>query len=390
MTNLHTTPTSISLPTMSHMGSDILRLPPQACSAESAEKGGPRAASAAGARSNSTGIPGCVDVQSELGELGELASLTSGNALGDEFAAFGPHKTRSVRNFWSVHEDSFLLSVVIDNRDLLLIPSKSRPRSRFWHHISDELRQLHGFERNKRQCRDRFNLLYWKAVRNKKPETDDTRELDRLLLQCLKLFYIDKNNSIMLRDHVDRDQSGAAAAAAAAVPTPVSSAAAAAGLSQPHHSPRSETDDSPSSSNSYYPDMTTDSLADMAYFLQRQVYTLNRKVDELCGVLAMQRSRLDFLASAKATPDSPVMPYPGVAAVTPHVTQQQQQQQMLQHAPHVQHPRLGLGVMYPTPTMASVPAPQPISAQQQSFHTLESLSAGYLNDNFHHAVPENQ
>ncbi|SCU80635.1 LAME_0B04016g1_1 [Lachancea meyersii CBS 8951] len=47
---------------------------------------------------------------------------------------------------------------------MLADPIRSYPRTKFWAAVSDELHVSHGLARNSRQCRDRFNLLFSRAL----------------------------------------------------------------------------------------------------------------------------------------------------------------------------------------------------------------------------------
>ena len=256
--------------------------------------------------------------------------------------------TRRARNFWSVHEDTVLVATIIDNTAFLRGPANTRPRSRFWLHISFELKVRHGLARNKRQCRDRFNLLFWKAVRDHRSSRKDLKRLDRLLAQCLTILYIDKNNVIMLKDQTSSetgagaagtpahnllhtsDASAAAAAAnaaanaAAAAAAAANAAAAAPGLTEDAHvippaqqSPLLHQQQlSPAASQASVvgsagelTDASFDALTDLAAGLQQQVSSLTHRVEELCGMLAMERSRVDYLLSARMGLDSPINAY---------------------------------------------------------------------------------
>ncbi|SCV00661.1 LANO_0F07976g1_1 [Lachancea nothofagi CBS 11611] len=109
--------------------------------------------------------------------------------------------TRSCRNFWSSNSDRALLETMLRHQNLLRSARKCRPRSRYWLCISESLTSDYNMHRNKRQCRDRFNLIYWKAVRDRQQERDleHTSQTNRLMDECMLRFYIDKDNNLMLR-----------------------------------------------------------------------------------------------------------------------------------------------------------------------------------------------
>ncbi|CEP64928.1 uncharacterized protein LALA0_S15e00562g [Lachancea lanzarotensis] len=194
---------------------------------------------------------------------------------------------RRARNFWSVHEDTALVSTVIDNTAILKGSDNSnRPRGRFWLHISFELKNRHGLTRNKRQCRDRFNLLFWKAVRDRNTSRGELKHLDALLAQCLTLLYIDKNNVIMLKENGVSDSIGVNHNLIAAPEIP--SLNEDTGLHSPAMSMYSSVSDGA-------PDMCYESLAELAFGLQRQVTALTQQVEDLSGVVEEERSRVDVL-----------------------------------------------------------------------------------------------
>ncbi|SCU77343.1 LAFA_0A01244g1_1 [Lachancea sp. 'fantastica'] len=194
---------------------------------------------------------------------------------------------RRARNFWSVHEDTALVSTVIDNTAILKGSDNSnRPRGRFWLHISFELKNKHGITRNKRQCRDRFNLLFWKAVRDRNTSRGELKRLDALLSQCLTLLYIDKNNVIMLKENGVNDKLGMNHTLGAAPEMPRLTEDT--GLHSPAMSMYSSVSDGA-------PDMGYESLAELASGLQRQVSALTQQVEDLSGLVAEERSRVDVL-----------------------------------------------------------------------------------------------
>ncbi|SCU92661.1 LAME_0F00936g1_1 [Lachancea meyersii CBS 8951] len=108
---------------------------------------------------------------------------------------------RSGRSVWCEKNDLALLKTMLCHQDLLLSAYRRRPRSRYWACISENLASEYGMHRNKRQCRDRFNLIYWKAVRDQQQErhTATTSEHETLKQECMRRFYIDKDNNLMLR-----------------------------------------------------------------------------------------------------------------------------------------------------------------------------------------------
>ncbi|SCU87637.1 LAMI_0D06876g1_1 [Lachancea mirantina] len=104
---------------------------------------------------------------------------------------------RPTRQVWAADEDETLLRTMLENKAFLVEDRHSRSRSRFWRRISEGLYSNHNIARNKRQCRDRFNLLYWKGLRAGAPAADQS--FRALLASCLVAFVIDKDNNVALR-----------------------------------------------------------------------------------------------------------------------------------------------------------------------------------------------
>lgn len=104
------------------------------------------------------------------------------------------------RKSWKLKEDLNLLTVLIMNRELLLKSEYcNKPRCKFWLKISEFLNRNFKMNRNMRQCRDRFNILYLKSIRLRnlsKLKTDS--KLNRLLIKVHEFFIIDGNNNISL------------------------------------------------------------------------------------------------------------------------------------------------------------------------------------------------
>ena len=180
--------------------------------------------------------------------------------------------SRSCRNFWSVEGDCALLQTMLQNEHLLSIARKSRPRSRYWQTISDALSSHYNMHRNKRQCRDRFNLIYWKAVRDSKQDAPATSELGSLVHECMCRFYIDKDNNLMVRSPE---------AAPPTIPDPVVPAAPAPPATA------AKTSASPSSSS---PSISHASQLEAFACLQKQVMHLTQRLEELHQALDGQRA----------------------------------------------------------------------------------------------------
>ncbi|CUS22950.1 LAQU0S07e03906g1_1 [Lachancea quebecensis] len=173
-------------------------------------------------------------------------------------------KQRTCRNFWSVDGDRALLRAMLHHEHLLAVARKSRPRSRYWQTISEALATQFGMHRNKRQCRDRFNLIYWKAVRDSHQDLSTDSELAGLMRECMRRFYIDKDNNLMLRPQAPSPVTPAAPTAPAASATPAAPAAPA----SPVHKPQLE----------------------LLAHLQNQVFQLTHRLDDLHRALDAHRT----------------------------------------------------------------------------------------------------
>ncbi|KAH3903053.1 uncharacterized protein SCDLUD_000664 [Saccharomycodes ludwigii] len=148
------------------------------------------------------------------------------------------------RSTWSVREDVFLLATVLYFRGYLKDEEVYKPRSKFWQVISDGIFKKYNTNRNKRQCKDRFNLLLWKKLVSKSlnfPDSDCNtyayasvdnicynddsiniefelnsledishltyemchNKINLLLECCYQIFSFDKSNNIVLKSAYD-------------------------------------------------------------------------------------------------------------------------------------------------------------------------------------------
>ncbi|SCU95683.1 LANO_0E11034g1_1 [Lachancea nothofagi CBS 11611] len=89
------------------------------------------------------------------------------------------------RRLWSPMEDLFLLTLVLTHKHALPVSSNVR---RFWEFVSFQLLQEHSLQRNTRQCRDRFNLLYTRGVRNAACNVEPGSHRDALILKIAQVF----------------------------------------------------------------------------------------------------------------------------------------------------------------------------------------------------------
>ncbi|CEP62444.1 uncharacterized protein LALA0_S05e05798g [Lachancea lanzarotensis] len=73
-------------------------------------------------------------------------------------------ESRHQKFVWTIRHDCALVDSVLALGDMLADPIRSYPRTKFWASVSDELHAAHNLARNSRQCRDRFNLLFSRAL----------------------------------------------------------------------------------------------------------------------------------------------------------------------------------------------------------------------------------
>ncbi|CAI4065511.1 hypothetical protein SUVZ_09G0510 [Saccharomyces uvarum] len=124
---------------------------------------------------------------------------------------------RQIRKKWKEPEDIAFITTIMNNSQLLTFVEYFKPMKNFWKKISKILFQQYGYERNSRQCHDRFKVLYSKSLKvhsskkikqkkkKSKQETDsnfniDTSKLSRiqfLLLQLQNTFSFVNGNIIL-------------------------------------------------------------------------------------------------------------------------------------------------------------------------------------------------
>lgn len=112
---------------------------------------------------------------------------------------------KSPKLVWNAHHDRGLVDCVLQLKELLRDPLRSYPRTKFWNAVCCQLRRKHGLACNSRQCRDRFNLLFSKALVHKVDRRSGYREpadraLDVLLTTCTETFYFSNGKSLELHD----------------------------------------------------------------------------------------------------------------------------------------------------------------------------------------------
>lgn len=74
-----------------------------------------------------------------------------------------------------------------------------KPMKKFWIKISIVLKQHHGFERNARQCHDRFKVLYFKAMKVNERSLGANPDITKTLFLQTKNTFTFCNGNITLR-----------------------------------------------------------------------------------------------------------------------------------------------------------------------------------------------
>ncbi|CAI4384441.1 AIS_HP2_G0024700.mRNA.1.CDS.1 [Saccharomyces cerevisiae] len=72
---------------------------------------------------------------------------------------------RQIRKKWKEPEDIAFITTIMNNSQLLTFVEYFKPMKNFWKKISKILFQQYGYERNSRQCHDRFKVLYAKSLK---------------------------------------------------------------------------------------------------------------------------------------------------------------------------------------------------------------------------------
>ena len=72
---------------------------------------------------------------------------------------------RQIRKKWKEPEDIAFITTIMNNSQLLTFVEYFKPMKNFWKKISKILLQQYGYERNSRQCHDRFKVLYTKSLK---------------------------------------------------------------------------------------------------------------------------------------------------------------------------------------------------------------------------------
>ncbi|CCF60226.1 hypothetical protein KAFR_0J01610 [Kazachstania africana CBS 2517] len=109
---------------------------------------------------------------------------------------------KQTRKKWKEAEDIAFLTVILNHSLLLTYVEYFKPMKNFWLKISKILHEEHRYERNARQCHDRFKVLFSKATKLKESSIKGVKfaDLQYLLLKLVNTFRF-HNGNIVLRSH---------------------------------------------------------------------------------------------------------------------------------------------------------------------------------------------
>ncbi|CCC68731.1 hypothetical protein NCAS_0B06470 [Naumovozyma castellii] len=153
------------------------------------------------------------DFNSNDAKESPVSSVTS---IGDNGSASGNSSStmslKHTRKKWKEHEDIAFLKVLINNSQLLTYVEYFKPMKNFWIRLSHILNVQYGYERNPRQCHDRFKVLYFKASKAENTQTllsysnpdemiNSKNELEYRLFQLINTFSYHNGNIILKHQH---------------------------------------------------------------------------------------------------------------------------------------------------------------------------------------------
>ncbi|KOG98785.1 Rpi1p [Saccharomyces eubayanus] len=114
---------------------------------------------------------------------------------------------RQIRKKWKEPEDIAFITTIMNNSQLLTFVEYFKPMKNFWKKISKILFQQYGYERNSRQCHDRFKVLYSKSLKvhpskkikqkkkKSKQETDSNFNIDAPKLSRMQFLLLQLQNT---------------------------------------------------------------------------------------------------------------------------------------------------------------------------------------------------
>lgn len=107
---------------------------------------------------------------------------------------------RNNRSAWKSRDDMALMKTLLNRVDILHEHFlQSFPTKHFWEIVIKDLAKLENIERNARQCRDRFNILYSKGMRNKLAGKVPTNSNEKVMELIVMTFHLDEKGQIILK-----------------------------------------------------------------------------------------------------------------------------------------------------------------------------------------------
>ncbi|QLG72539.1 hypothetical protein HG535_0D02470 [Zygotorulaspora mrakii] len=114
-------------------------------------------------------------------------------------SAYDNEHQRKTRKKWKKTEDLALMEMLLQYSHLLNFVEYFKPMKKFWIKISLVLKQHHGFERNARQCHDRFKVLYFKAMKLNEKTLGSNPDITKTLFLQTRNTFIFCNGNITLK-----------------------------------------------------------------------------------------------------------------------------------------------------------------------------------------------
>lgn len=110
------------------------------------------------------------------------------------------NSNRNNRSTWKSRDDMALMKTLLNRVDILHEHFlQSFPTKHFWEIVIKDLAKLENIERNARQCRDRFNILYSKGMRNKLAGKVPTNSNEKVMELIVMTFHLDEKGQIILK-----------------------------------------------------------------------------------------------------------------------------------------------------------------------------------------------
>ena len=108
---------------------------------------------------------------------------------------------RNSRSTWKSDDDLALMKTLLNRADTLHDHYlQSSPAKHFWDIIIKDLAEIEKIDKNARQCRDRFNILYSKGIRNKISAKPINSENEKVLERVVSIFHLDEKGQIVVKE----------------------------------------------------------------------------------------------------------------------------------------------------------------------------------------------